>query len=83
MPRPSPLLLCSILSLALSAQLAVAAPKHDKHGGGHDGEDGQSGKAPPREGDRHGILPDCRTSFVAAVPRRHRAPRRHIRKMPF
>ncbi|WP_439889175.1 anti-virulence regulator CigR family protein [Pseudomonas sp. MBLB4123] len=40
MPRPSPLLLCSILSLALSAQLAVAAPKHDKHGGGHGGDVG-------------------------------------------
>ncbi|WPC06428.1 anti-virulence regulator CigR family protein [Pseudomonas benzenivorans] len=38
MPRPSPLLLCSILSLALSAQLAVAAPKHDKHSGSHGGE---------------------------------------------
>ncbi|MBS7663216.1 RcnB family protein [Pseudomonas lalucatii] len=41
MPRSFPLLLCGALSLALSAQLAVAAPKHDKadkHGGGHDGD---------------------------------------------
>ena len=43
MPHPTPrsLLICSALTIALAAQGALAAPKHDKsdkHGGAHDGD---------------------------------------------